>query len=1658
MPENINSTSAFGDFIIEDQIGEGGMGQVYKAWQKSLDRVVAIKILSEEYAKTAEYVGRFRREARAAASLVHPNVVQIYAVGEARGVPFFAMEYIKGKSLEDELIDNRKFTYSEVAAIAIGVSKALEAAFEKNLVHRDIKPGNIMFDARGNIKVTDFGLAKPGCGSLNVTQPGLVIGTPTYMSPEQACGEKVGPGSDIYSLGIVMYELLTGSTPFESKQIETVIYKHVHAQPVSPSKVDPAVPKKLEEIVLRCLTKTAEERYASPTELLNALKSFLHGEKATRSTRIVAAGQRQPTLTPAPVASPVLVGVSDPAVGLSPEIKKPKLATAMTVALSPDYPTGEEKPVGRARMFALVSLLLFCVAGGGGYYYWCEVLRRPLPFLEPGGYGYTEPDQNLGNGRRPRRPGQPDGGQVNVNGSGKTITSNDNGKPGPASGNGQDNLALLSLKQLEELFPRGSSVKLLWDGGSEEIDLQDPPELRLEPGKYSLSFSRSGYQDSSWSFQLSAVGTEPQLDRQLIKVAAAESISLPYSRAGKLLKEATAHGAEKALACLKEVAALDAQYGKLEEMRSAAREILERCEENWKKELLQAEKLTVSGKLAEAKIIYARISKETPIDHALHESALRGFDRVGEKLTRLAGLQAELTTLLESGNYDRVRTLGRQYQGLAGKSQELADLMARLKKGTELLNQANADYAESSFKSASEGFAAVLKISPQCQAARTLRAKCLNLLTEKSEVLRVLVAAEGQFEAGDFKACLKNLNRLAHKDLGKSAGRSATLRAKAETGLEKSILIKQLAEFDSAFLEANSAKLKKDILDFKPQSEKFRQQLIATRGALSSSGIKVSAWSGQLESCKFVRSGKGDFEMASASVKLSYDLSLPELSRSIKGQVPVSLSFRKSGRQWLITGAQAGGQSQVKAGGEGPVQAAINATVSGIEKGLLTLDRGSNSGLKKGMVFNLFEQARVVHLPLTGEKLFVEERLLARVEVVTLSAKTAICAFLPGTTAEVISRVKVGMLAALNIKARVNRSFPVVVGIKAQRTSLAAGENVLISLDVKALPGVPTTCRWGASGGRLSEMRSSKPQVFWTAPGRKGQYEISAKLISASGRSQLHRIKLTSSGKAKNAPKVYKNEARIGLPDLLETAIDAAFDENGVLYVLDSRKKRVVFFSAQYEHLGSSGRYESSSLFSRIALRAGKIYCLDSKACKVSSYLVGQTIEFKKAVGPNIGQRGSGNGRLSSPVDMAFSPSGELHILDGGEDSPSVQVFEVGGKFIMSYGSAGRGGGRLETPVAITFDADGNSHVLDAARQKIISFKEGRPLGSFACGGKKSDLRDLSFDPASGSLLVLEASGGLVAAYSNSGKLLSPARLGAKSGLATLKGYKRLTGSVAGGLIAIDGSGQRLCRFDSDGTFGGQIGGEPLAYNCKIAAAPREKVAALDTASGQVTVFDGNGWMLSRFGGKTVIRKGVDISCDGKGLIYVLDAGSSNVKVFDMLGRPQGTYGRSGKPPAGLDDVIDLAVIGEQSIGVLCYRSENSIFLYSIGKKGGPVCFPPERKSTVGVWRLAVDEQGRSFVLTKKGQLSQWGANQTKTGTWSRTFKSVEDIQACAGRVFLLEARARQVIVCDAGGTEVTLLKLPHSCSKPLDLAASDHEVIYVFDNSSRSLFKFRGR
>jgi DNA-binding response OmpR family regulator/HEAT repeat protein/predicted Ser/Thr protein kinase len=261
-----------GEFRVEELIGRGGMGHVYRGYQASLDRPVAIKVLSDTLTKDDTVVARFQREARAAASLVHPNVIQIFSIGEDGEIHFFAMEYVRGKDLAEHLAAGRVFSLAETIEILVQVAEALCAAAEVGLIHRDIKPSNIMLTDRGAVKITDFGLAKTG--ESNLTDAGMIVGTANYMSPEQGQGRDLDFRTDIYSLGAVFYELVAGRPPFIADQPAAVLYKHVYEDPLPPSRISPETPEAVDEVILRMLAKRPEDRYDSPESLLEDLLSL----------------------------------------------------------------------------------------------------------------------------------------------------------------------------------------------------------------------------------------------------------------------------------------------------------------------------------------------------------------------------------------------------------------------------------------------------------------------------------------------------------------------------------------------------------------------------------------------------------------------------------------------------------------------------------------------------------------------------------------------------------------------------------------------------------------------------------------------------------------------------------------------------------------------------------------------------------------------------------------------------------------------------------------------------------------------------------------------------------------------------------------------------------------------------------------------------------------------------------------------------------------------------------------------------------------------------------------------------------------------------------------------------------------------------------------
>ena len=263
-----------GRYELFERVGEGGMSVVYKAKDKLLNRFVAIKILKPEFINDHKFIDSFRRESQAAASLSHPNIVNIYDVGREGNIHYIVMELIQGKTLSDYIKEQGPMPYPKVIALSKQIAAALAFAHKNHIIHRDVKPHNVMITPNGTAKITDFGIAKAVNAATIVDNTEGIIGSVHYFSPEQARGGYVDEKSDIYSLGIVMYEMLTGRVPFDGDNPVNIALMHINGEMVPPSKLVDGVPPALEHIILKCTDKYPVNRFASADELIEALNNL----------------------------------------------------------------------------------------------------------------------------------------------------------------------------------------------------------------------------------------------------------------------------------------------------------------------------------------------------------------------------------------------------------------------------------------------------------------------------------------------------------------------------------------------------------------------------------------------------------------------------------------------------------------------------------------------------------------------------------------------------------------------------------------------------------------------------------------------------------------------------------------------------------------------------------------------------------------------------------------------------------------------------------------------------------------------------------------------------------------------------------------------------------------------------------------------------------------------------------------------------------------------------------------------------------------------------------------------------------------------------------------------------------------------------------------
>ena len=350
-----------GRYQVVRKLGAGGMANVYLSEDQELGRRVAIKILNERHANDEQFVERFRREAKNAAALSHPNIVSIYDRGEAEGTYYIAMEYLDGRSLKELILSRGPAPLNVAIEYVRQILSALRFAHRHGIVHRDIKPHNVLVDAEGRVKVTDFGIARAGASQM--TEAGSIVGTAQYLSPEQARGTNVDQRSDLYSLGIVLYELLTGTLPFNGDTPVEIAMKHLSQTPELPSVLRPELPRELDLVVTRALAKDPDERYQSADEMDADLERLSRGAAVSPETEESATQiMRAPTGPMSATAATMIV--------------PPRRGAYAPVPPPPVYYDLDE-PIHRRPMWPWVAAFLFVLgAAVGGWFLYHQISNK----------------------------------------------------------------------------------------------------------------------------------------------------------------------------------------------------------------------------------------------------------------------------------------------------------------------------------------------------------------------------------------------------------------------------------------------------------------------------------------------------------------------------------------------------------------------------------------------------------------------------------------------------------------------------------------------------------------------------------------------------------------------------------------------------------------------------------------------------------------------------------------------------------------------------------------------------------------------------------------------------------------------------------------------------------------------------------------------------------------------------------------------------------------------------------------------------------------------------------------------------------------------------------------------------------------------------------
>jgi formylglycine-generating enzyme required for sulfatase activity len=384
-----------GSYQIVAPLGSGGMATVFKAYQPKMERFVALKVLQRHFSENPEFVSRFSQEARIIARLEHPHILPVHDFGESNGYTYLAMRLVQGGSLSDRLKKYGKLELTEINRIITQVGGAVHYAHEQGVIHRDIKPGNILIDEFGNCLLTDFGIAKLVAATVHLTEAGGILGTPSYISPEQGSGKQIDNRSDIYSLGIVLYHMAVGDVPYKADTPMAVVFKHIHDPLPLQKQRAHGLPESVERIILKALAKNPGDRYSTANDMVVALQSTL--DQLTSKMKEV----REPIsgLDPTQIAMNIPNDPERSPAKISNKPKQEMFEVKKTNGKKTFYKNKEKGSDGRRRSYGfLVIFLIAALAGAGWLYYNYMLLSEPILKVDtkPAGADVYVDDEHVG--------------------------------------------------------------------------------------------------------------------------------------------------------------------------------------------------------------------------------------------------------------------------------------------------------------------------------------------------------------------------------------------------------------------------------------------------------------------------------------------------------------------------------------------------------------------------------------------------------------------------------------------------------------------------------------------------------------------------------------------------------------------------------------------------------------------------------------------------------------------------------------------------------------------------------------------------------------------------------------------------------------------------------------------------------------------------------------------------------------------------------------------------------------------------------------------------------------------------------------------------------------------------------------------------------------